>query len=78
MTTCYRKDLVAAITEVLDVWNDEHEYEPGLAMHAIDALGFTIGQMFAMAPDNEARQSGRQQLVAAIQAGLDERSQTIH
>lgn len=68
----YRTELVTAIQVALAQWQSEHEDEAmGIAIHALDALGFAAGQIFSMAPDLEARQYGRLQFLAAVEAGLE-------
>jgi hypothetical protein len=72
-----RLELVAAINEVLERYQKENEAE-GCALCALDALGFTAGQIFSCAPDLESRISGRQHFMAAMDEALQEQYHNSH
>jgi hypothetical protein len=64
-----RAELVAAISEVFEIWQKAHGLE-SCAIRALDALGFTAGAIFAQAPDEASKQNGRDQFMAAIDEGM--------
>jgi hypothetical protein len=73
-----RLELVAAINEVLEQYQKQHYDATGSALHALDALGFTAGQIFSCAPDLAARVYGREQFMAAMEAGIVGPMQTLN
>jgi hypothetical protein len=73
-----RLELVAAINEVLERYQKEHYASTGCALHALDALGFTAGQIFSCAPDMSARLYGREHFMAAMEDGLSGPTQTLN
>jgi hypothetical protein len=62
-----RLELVATLNEALSRYQEENDDD---ALNALDALGFTVGQIFSCAPDPETRHFGRQYFLAAIEEGM--------
>jgi hypothetical protein len=74
-----RLELVAAINEVLEQYQREHCETPlGNALFALDALGFTAGQIFSCAPNLASRESGRNHFMAAMEEGIGGSPHTLN
>ena len=71
MQTKERAELTAEIQSVRDRWQETHGGD-SCAIHALDALGYMAGTIFAQAPDQECKAYGRQQFMIAIDEGLSQ------
>ena len=71
-----RHALVAALNDVLEVWHAEHGMAGG-ALCALDALGYTAGAIFALAPDKIAADNSRIVFTTALEEGAQQNC-TLH